>query len=140
MPANDAQAPESSVETEIAEGIKAAKLRLRSDKVVQRLTRILRARLAGAATEGRSVAIAITAPIKHPGKTAEALEALVRGAGFENDGRSVIWGNEVRVRDVAHNTADAPKVLVFVHNPDSDSGRILDIAVSRLLQPAGRDE
>jgi hypothetical protein len=46
----------------------------------------------------------------------------------------MIWGNQVCVREVAHNAAHTPRVLVFVHNPESDPDRILDIAVSRILQ------
>ncbi len=68
----------TAIEREIGEIARAAKLQLRFDKVVRRLTGDLKAMLASVLPEGQSVVITVTAPIKYPAKTAETLENIVR--------------------------------------------------------------
>ena len=123
-----------AIEREIGESARAAKLKLRFDKVVRRLTDDLKATLAGVLPEGRSVVITVTAPIKHPAKTAETLENIVRDGLARGELCKTIHGNKVRVRPVTHVAKNMPKVLVFVHNTESDARLILNIAESRLLQ------
>ena len=123
-----------TIEREIGERARAAKLKLRFDKVVRRLTGDLKATLAGVLPEGRSVVITVTAPIKHPAKTAETLENIVRDGLARGELCKTIHGNKVRVRPVTHVAKNMPKVLVFVHNTESDARRILNIAEARLLQ------
>ena len=124
----------TTIERDIGERAKAAKLKLRFDKVVRRLAGALEATLAGALPQGRSVGITGTAPVKHPAKTAETLEHLVRDGLAHGDLCRTIHGNEVRVRSINHVATNMPKVLAFVHNPQSDAGLLLNIVESRLLQ------
>ncbi|HEY3852454.1 MAG TPA: hypothetical protein VGL87_15875 [Steroidobacteraceae bacterium] len=128
------------IEREIGERARAAKLKLRFDKVVRRLTGDLKATLAGVLPEGQSVVITVTAPIKHPAKTAETLENIVRDGLAHGELRKTIHGNKVRVRPITHVATNMPKVLAFVHNTESDARLILDIAESRLLQPDWHEE
>jgi len=123
-----------TVEREIGERARAAKLKLRFDKVVRRLTCDLKATLAGVLPEGRSVVITVTAPIKHPAKTAEMLENIVRDGLARGELCKTIHGNKVRVRQITHVATNMPKVLAFVHNTEPDARLILNIAESRLLQ------
>lgn len=121
------------VEMEIAERIAAAKLRLRFDKAVLRLTARLKAALAEIVREDQAVIITVTAPIRLPAKTAAALESLVLGlSGCEH--RGFVHGNQVRIRQVTGVASVMPRVVVFVHNPDSDADLILAMAESRLLE------
>ena len=126
-----------TIEREIGERARAAKLKLRFDKVVRRLTGDLKATLAGVLPEGRSVVITVTAPIKHPAKTAETLGNIVRDGIARCELCKTIHGNKVRIRPITQVATNMPKVLAFVHNTESDARRILNIAESRLLQ---RDE
>jgi hypothetical protein len=124
----------TTIEREIGERARAAKLKLRFDKVVRRLTGDLKATLAGVLPEGRSVVITVTAPIKHPAKTAETLENIVRDGLAHGELCKTINGNKVRVRPITHVATNMPKVLAFVPNAESDARLILNIAESRLLQ------
>jgi hypothetical protein len=124
------------IEREIAERIKAAKLRLRFDKAVLRLVDSLKASLAGVVPEGQTVIFTVTAPIKLRAKTAAALEDLVRGDLLGAEVHRIIHGNRVRVRRVTNVPTYMPRVVGFVHNPESDAGLIMAQAESRLL---GRD-
>ena len=123
-----------TIEREIADSARAAKLKLRFDKVVRRVTGDLKTTLAGVLPEGRSVVITVTAPIKHPAKTAEALENIARDGLARGELCKMIHGNKARVRPITHVAMNMPKVLVFVHNAESDARLILNIAESRLLQ------
>ena len=124
----------TTLEREIGERARAAKIKLRFDKVVRRLSGDLKATLAGVLPEGQSVIITVTAPIKHPAKTAETLENIVRDGLAHGELRKTIHGNKVRVRPVTHVATNMPKVLAFVHSTESDAGLIVNIAESRLLQ------
>ena len=124
----------SAIEREIGERARAAKLKLRFDKVVRRLTGDLKTTLAGVVPEGRSVVITVTAPIKHPAKTAETLEGIVRDSLTHGERCITLYGNDVRVRAINHVATNMPKILAFIHNPGSDARLILDIAESRLFQ------
>jgi hypothetical protein len=44
--------------------------------------------------------------------------------------RDTIHGNQIRVRFVKGGSRRTPKVIGFVHNPDSDPGVVLDITHS----------
>ena len=124
----------TTIEREIGERAKAAKLKLRFDKVVRRLSGDLKATLAGILPEGKSIVITVTAPIKHPAKTAQTLENIVRDGRAHVELCKTIHGNTVRVRPITHAATNMPKVLAFVHNKESDARLILNIAESRLLQ------
>ena len=124
------------VEHEIIARLRAAKLRLRSDKVALRLVGRLKAALASVVPEGQTVIFTITAPIRLPGKTAAALENVVRAAP-DAERRKVIHDNAVRTRRVKGVPKHMPKVLGFVHNFESDAGAILALVEARLLDPNG---
>ena len=116
------------IEQDIAERCAAAKLRLRFDRVVQRLVRDVKAALTGSVPEGEAVIFTVTAPIRLPAKTIAALIGLIR----EGSTGGEVHGTQVEIRRVAGVPADVPRVLGFVHNPDSEAGRILDLAEARL--------
>ena len=115
---------EESLERQIAERIAAANQRLRFDKVVIRVVGRLKAGLSGIVPEGEAILFTLTAPIRVPGKTAAEMEKRAR----EGSPGGEINGNQVRIRRVTGLPADRPKVLGFVHNPESDAETILDIA------------
>jgi hypothetical protein len=123
----------AAIEREIAEQAAAAKLRLRFDKVVVRLVGGLKAALTGVVPEDQTLVFTVTAPIKLCAKTAAALESLVRGGLPDGDLRSSIHGNDVRIRRVTGVSPSMPRVLGFVHNPESDADLLMALAEARLL-------
>ncbi len=126
-----------TVEREINARLKAAKLRLRFDKVALRLVGGLKAALAGAVPEGQTVVFTITAPIRLPAKTTAALQNMVRDGPIDAERREIVHHNEVRIRRLNGVPKHMPKVLGFVHNVESDAGVILALAEARLLDPKG---
>jgi hypothetical protein len=130
----------TTIEREIGEKARAAKLRLRFDKVVRRLTVDLKATLAGVLPEGQSIIITVTAPLRHPAKTAETLEIIVRNGLVHGELCTTIHGNKIRLRPITRVATNMPKVLAFVHNTETDARQILDIAGSCLLQRDWHEE
>jgi hypothetical protein len=126
-----------TIEREITERIAAAKIRLRFDKVALRLVNDLKAALAKVVPDHQAVIFTVTAPIRLPAKTADAVEGLVRGGLPDGDVRNTIHGNHVRLRHIAGVPARMPRVVVFVHNPEADANLILALTEARLL---GRDQ
>lgn len=114
----------------------AAKPRLRFDKVVIRLMESLREGLNEAVPDGMTILLALTAPIHVPGKTAEAIEenirALLRRAP-DRDEKEELFGNKVQIRISNGTSSRAPKLIGFVHNPDTGARLFLD-AASALLE------
>lgn len=127
-----------TIEEEIVTRIAAAKLRLRFDKAVLRLVGRLKTSLADIVPEGQTVIFTVTAPIKAPGRTAAALERLARDGLPAGDAQDIIHGtilgNQVRLWRVTGLAASMPRVLGFVHNPDSDANLILALAEQRLRE------
>jgi len=109
---------------------------LRFDKVATRVIERLQAALGDIVPERMTVVIAITAPIRLPAKTAAALEAKV--ATFfdrkwpRRDYQATINGNHVRIRLLKDQPARAPKLIGFVHNPDTDPLLLLEMGGTRL--------
>jgi hypothetical protein len=126
-----------AVEREIIGRIRAAKLRLRFDKVALRVVGGLKAALASVVREGETVVFTVSAPIRLPAKTAVALENLLRDGRTDAERREIVHGNEVRTRRLKGVPKPMPKVLGFVHNLESDAGAILALAEARLLNPKG---
>jgi hypothetical protein len=112
--------------------IRAANIRLRFDKVAMRLMTTLQASLANAIPSGQAVILTVTAPIKHPAKTAAELEVFIREDQMLTDGRRLICGNSVGVRCLTNIAVTKPKLLCFVHNEPSDAERILTLAETSL--------
>ena len=121
------------IEKEIVERISAAKTRLRFDRVAQRLSHNLKAALESIVPDGQSVLLTISAPIIRPSATAAVLELRFSDGTPDREIKTVIHGNHVRVLTVTGVAAYMPKVIVLVHNPQSDPGAILAMAKSRLL-------
>ena len=123
----------STIEREIVERIAAAKLRLRFDRVVRWLVDDLKAELTELMPEGEALLFTITAPIKLPAKTATALKSLARGEISGHEFRGNIHGNQVHIRRLVGISTPMPRVIAFVHNPESDASVILKLAELRML-------
>jgi hypothetical protein len=101
-----------------------AKPALRFDKVATRLMERLQATLGETVPDGLTVLLTITAPIRLPAKTAASLEDKIQtllGRGSAGrDEKGTIHGNRVQIRLLRHESERAPKMIGFVHNPDTD--------------------
>jgi hypothetical protein len=124
-----------TVERDIIARIRAAKLRLRFDKVALRLVGGLKTALASVVPKGQTVIFTITPPIRLPGKTAVGLEDMLRSGPPGAERRKIVHDNEVRTRRLTGVPKHMPKVLGFVHDVESDAGAILALAEARLLDP-----
>ena len=118
-------------EWEIVEQITSAGIRLRFDKVALRLIGDLQASAAEVFPEDESIVFTVTAPIKRPAKTSAALHRLLRDLPSGNV-RQTINGNEVCARKVDAVVTGMPRVMGFVHNPESNPDLILDLVESKL--------
>lgn len=116
-------------EQKIAAKLAAAGYRLRYDKVALRVITGIRDVIDQELPQGQSIIFAITAPIRHPAKTIAALSRLLLDAPA-GELRTTIHGNEVQARRVGRVLPDMPGVMGFVHNPEREAGRILDLAAS----------
>ena len=109
----------------------ATKPRLRFDKVATRLIERLQATLGETVPNGMTVVLTITAPIRLPSKTAAALEEKIQallGRGSPGRGeKDTIHGNRVQFRLLRHESERAPKMMGFVHNPDTDPLLLLNM-------------
>jgi hypothetical protein len=105
--------------------------RLRFDKVATGLIERLQATLAETIPDGMTVLVTITAPIRLPSKTAASLEHKIQSLlGRRPPGRDqkdTIHGNRVQIRLLRNALERAPKMIGFVHNPDSDSLLLLNM-------------
>lgn len=108
---------------------KAAKPHLRFDKVATRLIEGLQSALADSVPSGVTVLLTITAPIRLPSKTAAALEdkiqTLLKRRSPGRDEKDTIHGNRVQIRilrgmSLPGSNGRAPKMIGFVHNPETD--------------------
>jgi hypothetical protein len=126
-----------TIEREIAETVVAAGIRLRFDRVALRLIDRVQAALAEIVPEDQTIVFALTAPIRLPAKTVASIVGLVRDVLTGGEVHKTIHGNHLRLRRVAGVAAEMPRVVGFVHNPESDAGLVLALAEARLL---GRDQ
>jgi hypothetical protein len=71
-----------------------------------------------------------------PSKTAASLEDKIQtlvGRGSPGpDEKDTIHGNRVQIRLLRDNSERAPKMIGFVHNPDSDPGLLLNMTCELL--------
>jgi hypothetical protein len=108
-----------------------AKPRLRFDKSATKLIERLQASLGETVPEGMTVVLTITAPIRVRSKTAASLEdkiqTLLRRRSPGRDDKDTIHGNRVQIRLLRHQSARAPRMIAFVHNPDSDARLLLNM-------------
>ena len=112
------------------------KPRLRFDRTALRLVARLQAALVELVPDGQAVVLTVTAPIRLPSRTAAALESKLRGGLAQ---RSVpvevgetMHGNQIRARLVKDLSRRMPKVIGFVHNPDSDPEVLLRLTQTLL--------
>lgn len=111
---------------------KAERPRLRFDKVATRVIQRLRDACGEIVPDGVTVLVTITAPIRLASKTADALKEriktlLQRGAKVVN-ARGTVHGNDVQIRVVRGGVKRAPRMIGFVHNPETDPTLLLDRA------------
>ncbi len=130
-PSGEPASKAETTEREIAERIASAGIRLRFDKVASRLIDGLKASVVQILPEDQSILFTVTAPIKHPAKTSAALQELLRDLP-DGEFRKTINGNEVRARKVNLVLTGMPRVMGFVHYPESNAYLILDLAESNL--------
>jgi hypothetical protein len=130
----------TAIKQSMAERSGLTKPRLRFDRVALRVVGGLRAGLSEFVPDGEAVVLTITAPIRVPSKTAAALETIVRDRLARRSTpveiKDTICGNQIRVRRVKGVSRQMPKVIGFVHNPDSDPDVLLRLTQS-LLQHIG---
>jgi hypothetical protein len=119
-------------------GLTAAKLGLRFDRVVVRVLGDLQAFADGAAPKGSAIVVTISAPIRVPAKTVDAVREKITGllssADLAGDRKGAVHGNQVKLRLVRQAADQRPKLVGFVHNPSTDSGELLDLAERWLRQ------
>jgi hypothetical protein len=113
---------------------------LRFDRVALGLVRRLRAGLSEVVPDGEAVVLTVTAPIRLPAKTIAALENQVK-AGLalqppQVEIKAAICGNQVRARLLKGGGGRMPKIVGFVHNPESDAELLLGLT-QRMLQTIG---
>src|ERR1700733_12213892 len=120
----------------------AAKPRLRFDKVATRLIERLQTTLGETVPDGMTVLLTITAPIRLPSKSAASLEDKIQtllGRGSPGgDEKDTIHGNRVQIRLLRGESERAPKMIGFVHNPDSDPLLLLNMT-RELLELTGAE-
>ena len=92
----------------------------------------LRAHVDGVAPAGALILVTLTAPIRLPGQTVEALrpalDALVRGRGARADRALTVCGNQVRLRRRAAPPILGTRFVLLVHNASVDAVQLLDDA------------
>jgi hypothetical protein len=116
------------------------KPRLRFDRTALRLVARLHAALAELVPDGQAVVLTVTAPIRLPSSTAAALASKLRDGLAQRSARvavkETIHGNQIRARLVTGLSRSMPKMIGFVHNPDSDPEVLLRLTQT-LLQHIG---
>jgi hypothetical protein len=123
----------SEIEQAIVAELTVAGCHLRFDRVVQWLVNDLKASLTPHVPERQALLITLTAPIKLPKKTsAEVCNAIQISASAHNFSLEV-HGNQVSIYRLAQLPPHLPKVLVFVHNPETEAAQILDVVKSQAL-------
>ena len=115
-------------------GLSAANLGLRFDRVVVRVMGDLKAFALEAVPDGSAAIVTLSAPLRVPARTVEAVAALLASADLEGDWRGALHGNQVGLRRVRRAADTRPKLVGFVHNPSTDPVALLDLA-ERWLRP-----
>jgi hypothetical protein len=117
------------------------KPRLRFDRVAVKLVAGLQAAVSELVPDGQVVVLTVTAPIRLPAQTAAALESKVWECLARKTARAevreTIHGNQIRVRVLRGLSRRMPKLIGFVHNPDSDNAGVLLRLTQSLLRHVG---
>ena len=118
-----------------AQGLRPAAMGLRFDRVAVSVLGEMRAFVEGAAPAGVVVLATLTAPIRLPARTAEALTgqigALLARPAAGGDLSLSVHGNAARLRLVgtpAGVVLPGSGFVGFVHNPSAPADRLLDLA------------
>jgi hypothetical protein len=114
-----------------AGGLSAAKLGLRFDRVAGRIIADLRSFVDLEAPLDATVLVAISAPIRLPARTVSEVKQAIRvlvAAQPQPDWDTEVNGNHVRLRIITGATGQPPKLIGFVHNPNTASEQLLDFA------------
>jgi hypothetical protein len=91
---------------------------LRFDRVARRVVKSLQEALVGVPSEMAALVVTVTAPIRMPGRTVGELGARLHKS-LPRNFDEMVCGNRVRARIVRCGVRGGPRVIVFVHNPDS---------------------
>lgn len=117
-------------------GLTAAELGLRFDKVALRVLEILRIQAENSLSKGETVIVTVTAPIRVPDRTgkgiATLIESLTTTSAERQNKKALIMGNEVHLRLLRHARAQAPRFIGFIHNPDVKASRLIRLATAWL--------
>jgi hypothetical protein len=114
------------------DGLSTSQAGLRFDRVVVGVLGALRSYAEETAPDGVTVLVTISAPIRLPAKTADALKQDIKT--LISSGRSgvshaaAVNGNSVQLRIVREGSDRSPRLIGFVHNPGSNPALLLDIA------------
>jgi hypothetical protein len=117
--------------------------RLRFDRVVIGLLERLQAALKDIVPSGWTIVLTVTAPIRLPAKTAGALEervrTLLRDRAAGRELMETVHGNQIRIRCLQGGKAFTSRLLVFVHNGDSDPTPLFELTdlLLRRIKRAG---
>lgn len=112
--------------------------RLRFDRVAQRLVKSLQAALVGLTSANTSVVLTVTAPIRLPARTVAELSVRLRSPPIRAFDK-IVCGNRVRARIVRSHVRGAPKVIVFVHNPQPPPTGLFKLVEGELSGTPVRD-
>src|SRR5580700_3438096 len=119
-----------------------ATVRLRFDRVAMRFIGDVQSALHEVVPVGKTLMFTITAPIRLASKTAAALEDRVRRSLARRTARidlaETIHGNQIRVRLLRDGAQSAPRVIGFVHNPETDPEILFDVTQSLLRSDNSR--
>lgn len=114
-----------------AGGFTVSELGLRFDRVAQRTTADLKRFADGAAPDGMTILVTLTAPIRNPALTVEVLKQEIRtlltSRNVGKDYRTNVHGNDVRIRFV-RNAQKQHTLIGLVHNSERDTTRLLELA------------
>ncbi len=119
--------------------LSAAQLGLRFDKVVVDVLADLRSFVeAAAAGDDLCFAVTISAPVRRRAATVDDLKtkmvSLLSKGVPQADIDAVSHGNKVRLRLMKHSKSTPTRLIGFVHNPESASEPLLDLAEQWLLE------
>lgn len=120
-----------AIEAEITKRIAAAGVRLRFDRVALRLLHEVKTHVGERVPAGQCILFTVTAPIKLPAKTSSALQEWLRPLR-SGEMSTTLNGNKVRARIVPGVPSGMLRAMGFVHNPESDAERLLEIAETGL--------
>ena len=128
---------DKNIAERIAEANKTTikKLGLRFDKVAVRL--LISLKTSVDIPKGRAVLWTITAPIKLPAKTeieiSQQMNNILESSVRNEDFQSTICQNQIHIRVIDLPANQVDRIVGFVHNPESSSKQLLDLATQWLL-------